>query len=133
MSGIDTLRAEWTPRLLSILRIVTALLFLQHGMTKFFHFPATDYFPAGQPLPPLMMVAGGLELIGGILIILGFFTRFTAFVLAGEMAIAYFLAHIGSSFFPILNGGEAAIMFCFTFLYLAAAGAGPYSLDASRK
>lgn len=74
-----------------------------------------------------------LELVGGILIILGLFTRVTAFVLAGEMAVAYFMAHMPSSVYPLINGGEAAIMFCFSFLYLAAAGAGPYSLDASRK
>ena len=125
--------ASWSGPLHAALRIVTGLLFLEHGTTKFLHFPATEYFPAGQPLPALMMVAGGLEIVGGSLIILGLFTRITAFVLAGQMAVAYFLAHIPMSFFPVQNQGEAAIMFCFVFLYLAAAGAGPWSMDASRK
>lgn len=115
------------------LRIMTGLLFLSHGMTKIIHWPATDYFPAGQALSPLMLVAGILELVGGVLIVLGLFTRLTAFILAGMMAVAYFMAHSSSSFFPIQNGGEAAILYCFVFLYLAAAGAGPYSIDASRK
>ncbi len=114
------------------LRIMTGLLFLSHGLTKIIHWPATDYFPAGQALPPLMLVAGILELVGGVLIVLGLFTRLTAFILAGMMAVAYFMAHSSSSFFPIQNGGEAAILYCFVFLYLAAAGAGPYSMDASR-
>jgi putative oxidoreductase len=125
--------SSWSSPLHAALRIMTGLLFVSHGMTKFLHWPATDYFPAGQALPPLMVAAGILELAGGILIILGLFTRLTAFVLAGFMAIAYFMAHLPSSFFPIQNGGELAIMFCFVFLYLAAAGAGPYSLDENRK
>jgi putative oxidoreductase len=115
------------------LRIMTGLLFLAHGMTKLLHWPATDYFPAGQALPPLMLVAGILELVGGILIVLGLFTRLTAFILAGMMAVAYFMAHMSQTFLPIQNGGELAIMFCFVFLYLASAGAGPFSVDASRK
>jgi putative oxidoreductase len=124
--------ASWTGPLHAALRIMTGLLLLEHGLTKFIHWPATDYFPADQALPPLMMAAGALELVGAILIILGLFTRAAAFVLAGEMAVAYFMAHTPISFFPIQNGGEAAIMFCFVFLYLAAAGAGPYSVDANR-
>jgi putative oxidoreductase len=125
--------ASWSAPLHAALRVMTGLLLLQHGFTKFFHWPATDYFPADQALPPLMIVAGNLELVGGILIILGLFTRITAFILAGFMAAAYFMAHMPSSFFPIQNGGEAAILFCFVFLYFAAAGAGPYSVDDSRK
>jgi putative oxidoreductase len=125
--------ATWQPQLHAALRVMTGLLFLEHGLTKFAHWPATDYFPAGQSLPPLMMFAGALELIGGVLITLGLFTRLTAFILAGFMAAAYFMAHMPNSFFPIQNGGETAIMFCFVFLFLAAAGGGAYSLDASRK
>jgi putative oxidoreductase len=125
--------ASWSGPLHAALRVVTGLLFLEHATTKFLHWPATDFFPAGQALPPLMMVAGILELVGGVLIILGLFTRLTAFILAGFMAVAYFMAHLPNSVFPIQNGGEAAIMFCFIFLYFAAAGAGPYSLDDSRK
>ncbi len=124
---------SWSAPLHAALRVMTGLLFLEHGTTKFLHWPATDYFPAGQALPPLMLAAGALELIGGILIVLGLFTRVTAFVLAGMMAVAYFMAHLPSSVFPVQNGGEAAVLFCFIFLYLAAVGAGPYSIDASRK
>ncbi len=125
--------ASQSSNIQAALRIMTGLLFLTHGLTKLFNWPATDYFPAGQALPPLMLVAGIIELVGGILIVLGLFTRLTAFILAGMMAVAYFMAHMPSSFFPIQNGGEAAILFCFVFLFLAAAGAGSYSLDASRK
>jgi putative oxidoreductase len=124
--------ASWSGPLHAALRIMTGLLLLQHGLTKFVHWPATEYFPADQALPPLMMVAGALELVGGTLIILGLFTRVTAFVLAGFAAAAYFMAHMPNSFFPIQNGGEFAIMLCFVFLYFAAAGAGPYSVDESR-
>jgi putative oxidoreductase len=124
---------SWTGALQSALRIVTGLLFLQHGLTKLFRFPLTDYFKDGVELFSLMGVAGLLELAGGILIILGLFTRLTAFVLAGFMAVAYFMAHAPQGFFPILNQGELAIMYCFVFLYLAAAGGGSYSVDATRK
>jgi putative oxidoreductase len=125
--------ASQSGNLHAALRIMTGLLLTAHGMTKLLHWPATDYFPADQALPPLMLVAGILELVGGILIVLGAFTRLTAFVLAGMMAVAYFMAHMPSGFFPIQNGGELAIMFCFVFLYLAASGAGPLSVDATRK
>ena len=125
--------ASQSGNLRAALRVITGLLFLEHGLTKLIHWPATDYFPAGQPLPTLMLVAGILEAVGGILFTLGFFTRVTAFVLAGMMAAAYFMAHMPSSFFPVQNGGDAAVLFCFIFLYFAASGAGPYSLDASRK
>ena len=124
---------SWSGPLHAALRVVTGLLFLEHGMTKILHWPATDYFPAGQPLPALMLAAGILELVGGVLITVGLFTRITAFVLAGQMATAYFMAHAPQGFFPINNMGELAIMYCFVFLYLAAAGAGPWSLDANRK
>ncbi len=125
--------AAWSGYLHAALRIVTGLLFLQHGTTKLFKFPLTDYFKDGVEIASFMGVTGLLELVGGLLIIVGLFTRVTAFVLSGMMAVAYFMAHAGSNFFPILNGGELAIMFCFVFLYLASAGAGPFSLDANRK
>lgn len=131
LNGI--LPASWQGYTHAALRIMTGLLFLQHGMTKFFKFPLTDYFKDGVQLFSLMGLAGALELVGGVLIILGLFTRTTAFVMAGFMAVAYFMAHAPQSFFPIQNMGEAAIMYCFIFLFLATAGAGRFSLDASRK
>ena len=124
---------SWQGPLHAALRVMTGLLFMEHGMTKLLHWPATDYFPAGQPLPTMMLVAGILELVGGALVVAGLFTRITAFFLAGMMAIAYFMAHFPSSFFPVQNGGDAAVLFSFVFLYFAAAGAGPFSVDASRK
>lgn len=130
LNGI--LPASWQGHTHAALRIMAGLLFIAHGTTKLLHWPATDYFPADQTLPPLMMVAGILELAGGILIVLGLFTRLTAFVLAGMMAVAYFMAHFPSSAFPVQNGGDAAVLFCFIFLWLATAGAGPFSVDASR-
>jgi putative oxidoreductase len=129
----SSIPASWTGPLQAALRIMTGLLFLQHGMTKFFKFPATDMFKDGVQLFSLMGVAGVLELVGGILIIIGFHTRITAFVLAGFMAVAYFMAHAPQGFFPILNYGELAILYCFVFLYLAAAGSGPYSVDNGAK
>ncbi|PTQ13297.1 DoxX family protein [Sphingomonas oleivorans] len=122
----------WAPRLLSVLRVVTGLLFLSHGVVKLFGFPAGAQ-PGQVPLFGLYGLAGMLELVGGLLIVLGLFTRPVAFLLSGEMAIAYFMAHAPQSVFPVLNGGEAAILFCFIFLHLAVAGAGPWSLDASRR
>ena len=125
--------ASWSGPLLASLRIMTGLLFLEHGTTKYFKFPFTDIFSDGVEMFSLMGLAGGIEIIGSILIILGLFTRIAAFVLAGEMAAAYFIAHLPISFFPVQNDGDGAVLFCFIFLYLAAAGAGPYSLDAIRK
>jgi putative oxidoreductase len=123
----------WSGPLHAALRVITGLLFLEHGLTKIVHWPATEYFPAGQTLPTLMLVAGTLEIVGGILIAAGLFTRITAFVLAGMMAAAYFMAHMPSSIFPVQNGGDAAVLFCFIFLYFASVGAGPFSVDASRR
>jgi putative oxidoreductase len=125
--------ASWSGPLHAALRIMTGLLLLEHGTTKYFKFPLTEYFADGVEIVSLMGLAGGLEIIGGILIILGLFTRLTAFILAGELAVAYFMAHTPMGFFPINNQGESAILFCFIFLYFSAAGAGPYSLDANRK
>ena len=120
----------WAPRLLSILRIIAALLFMEHGLMKLFHFPAPQ-MGAPDPLPAMLMVAAWLELIGGGLLALGLFTRPVAFLLSGEMAVGYFMAHASKSFWPGINGGEAAILYCFVFLYLAAAGPGPWSVDAA--
>ena len=124
-----TLEAQWAPRLLSVLRIVSALTFMAHGTQKHLNFPP-------HPSPPALMslsgIAGLLELVGGALLVIGLFTRPVAFVLSGLMAFAYFIAHAPRSFFPVLNGGDAAILFCFVFLYLVAAGPGPWSVDAMR-
>ncbi len=120
----------WAPRALSVLRIVTALLFMQHGLMKIFHFPAPQP-GAPDPLPLMLVVAAWLEIIGGALVALGLFTRPVAFILSGQMAVAYLLAHAGSSFYPALNGGEPAVLFCFVFFYLVFAGPGPWSLDAT--
>ncbi|CAN5775098.1 DoxX family protein [soil metagenome] len=119
----------WAPRVLSLLRIIAALLFLEHGMMKVFNFPATQE-GVPNPLPLMLIVAAWLEIVGGGLVALGLFTRPVAFLLSGQMAIAYFLAHAPASFYPALNGGEPAILFSFVFLYLAAAGGGIWSLDA---
>ena len=124
---MDSLIATWTPRVLSVLRIVTGLLFMEHGTAKLLHFPASADLPA--ELPPILIVAGVLELVGGALVAAGLFTRVVAFVLSGEMAAAYFMAHAPSSFFPLVNHGEGAILYCFVFLYLAFAGGGEWSLD----
>ena len=123
------LQTIWAPRFLSILRIMTALLFLEHGTQKLLGFPASDYVPAFMSLP---WIAGVLELFGGALLAVGLFTRPVAFILSGQMAVAYFVAHAPGSFFPVLNGGESAILFCFIFLYLVFAGPGPWSVDAMR-
>lgn len=123
--------AAWTPRLLSVLRIMAGLLFLQHGTAKLLGFPYIEMM-AGIPLFSLFGIGGLLELVGGVLLVLGLFTRPVAFVLSGEMAVAYFVAHAGSSFFPIINQGELAALYCFVFLYFAAAGGGAWSLDALR-
>jgi putative oxidoreductase len=119
----------WAPRVLSLLRIIAALLFMEHGLMKLFHFPAAQP-GAPDPLPPLLLAAAWLEVVGGGLLVLGLFTRPVAFILSGQMAVAYFLAHGSKGFWPALNGGEAAILFCFLFLYLAFQGGGEWSLDA---
>ena len=116
----------WSPRVLSILRIMTALLVIAHATTKFFGFPTV--MPG--PLPGIIVAAGVIELVTGTLIALGLFTRPAAFLASGTMAAAYFLGHAPQSFWPIVNQGEAAIMFCFVFFYLVFAGPGSWSLDA---
>ncbi len=125
---ITVLPRSWSPALHSVLRIVAGLLFLEHGAGKLLGFPAglpfIDKMPAG-----LLYFTGTMELAGGVLIVLGLFTRPVAFVLSGFMAVAYFMAHFPQSFFPAINFGEPAVLFCFVFLYLAAAGPGPWSID----
>lgn len=124
------LESVWAPRMLSVLRIMTALIFLAHGSQKLLNFPASDFSPVAFTLP---WIAGVLELFGGALLVAGLFTRPVAFVLSGLMAVAYFMAHAPQSFFPALNGGDAAILFSFVFLYIVFAGAGPWSVDALLK
>jgi putative oxidoreductase len=123
--------AAWTPRVLSIFRIVIGLLFLSHGLVKLWGFPA-GVAPGQVPLLGLIGLAGVLEFFGGALIVLGLFTRPVAFVLSGQMAVAYFMAHAPQSFLPLVNMGETAILYCFGFLYLAFAGGGAWSIDAKR-
>jgi putative oxidoreductase len=125
----ETALSRFSPQLSSILRLIAGLLFVEHGSAKLLGFPHVDMFDNLQILSPLG-VAGILELFGGALIVVGLFTRPIAFILSGEMAAAYFIAHAPRGFFPLLNQGEAAILFCFIFLYIAAAGPGPLSLDA---
>jgi putative oxidoreductase len=124
-----TLRPIWEPRMLSILRIMTGLLFMEHGLAKIFHFPLV-----ANPRPYVLFtlvpgLAGLLESIGGGLITLGLFTRPVAFLLSGEMAFAYFMRHAPRGFFPLLNNGDGAILYCFVFLYFFVVGAGVWSLD----
>jgi putative oxidoreductase len=121
----------WTPRILGILRIIIGFLFLQHGTAKLFGIPHVAMFD-GLQLVSVLGLAGILELVGGLLILVGLFTRPTAFILSGEMAFAYFMAHAPHGLLPILNQGELAVLYCFVFLYLAVAGAGDYSIDATR-
>ena len=119
----------WSPRMLSVLRIVTALLFMVHGTAKLFQMPHLPQFDNLQ-LMSLIGVQGMLEVGGGLLLLIGLFSRCVAFVLSGDMAVAYFMAHGPKGWLPILNGGELAVLYCFVFLYLWAAGPGPWSIDA---
>lgn len=123
------LTIAWAPCALSLLRVVATTLFIEHGTQKLFGFPASAHQPA---ILSLLWIAGMLEFFGGAFVLLGLLTRPVAFLLSGEMAIAYWLFHASSSFFPANNGGDAAILFCFLFLYLAVAGGGAWSLDAIR-
>ena len=132
--AIVTKWKSWSPQLLSVLRIVAAFLFFQFGSAKWFAFPAA-IMPGGgtAPLGSLAWFASVIEVLGGGLLLLGLFTRPVAFLLAGEMAIAYFYGHAGNGFWPLLNQGTPAVCFCFLFLYISAAGPGPWSLDAKRR
>jgi putative oxidoreductase len=130
---MDQTFERYRPMALSLFRFITGLLLFQYGVAKIFKFPALPYF---ENIPPLITIAGVIELVGGGLLLLGLFTRPVAFILAGEMAFAYFLGHMFKGgfdapvFHPLFNGGTAAILFCFCCLYLATAGGGPWSLDA---
>ena len=132
---MDQMFSKWQPTALSLFRFVTGLLLFQYGVAKIFKFPALPYF--ANP-PPLIMTAGAIELVLGALLMIGLFTRISAFILAGEMAFAYFLGHMFKNpaepvFLPLNNGGTAAILFCFACLYLATSGPGPIRVDAQRK
>ena len=130
MNRINATLANWAPHALSLLRIVVGLLFLQHGLVKLLA------FPMASPTPPaagsLIWYAGLIEIVGGVLLILGLFTRLVAFIVAGEMAFAYFIGHSPRSIYPIQNGGNLAILYCFVFFYLMFSGPGPWSIDAKR-
>ncbi len=121
---------RWSPYMLAVLRIVTALIFMEHGTQKLLGFPPMA--EGMQPPPPLsfMWFGGVLEMVGGALLLIGLFSRPVAFILSGEMAVAYWMFHAPRNFFPTLNGGDAAILYCFIFLYFVFAGPGPWSLDA---
>ena len=132
MDQFDRVLAKYQPVALSLFRFITGLLLFQYGVAKIFKFPVLPYF---ANIPPLIWTAGALELVLGALLMLGLFTRLSAFILAGEMAFAYFMGHMFKGetpvFLPLLNGGTAAILFCFACLYLSAAGGGSVSADAA--
>jgi putative oxidoreductase len=125
MSGTISSRAGAQTVVLSLLRFVAGLCFMQHGLSKLFAFPA----PAPAHMTGLVLAAGIIEGLGGLLVCIGLFARPAAFIMSGEMAVGYFLVHVPKSFFPILNGGDLAILYCFVFLYIAVAGGGAWSLD----
>jgi len=129
MASSENLVQVWSPRLLSVLRIVTALLFMVHGTAKLFQMPHQAMFDNLQ-LMSLLGLQGVLEFGGGLLLLIGLVSRPVAFILSGDMAVAYFMAHWPNGWLPILNGGDLAVLFCFVFLYLSAAGPGPWSVDA---
>ena len=130
--NLDAIATAWAPRLLSILRIMSGLLLLQHGTGKILKFPA-GVVPANFNLASMPGYAGVVELVCGALLVIGLFSRPAAFIASGMTAVAYFMVHAPQGFYPILNKGELAALYCFLFLYIAAAGAGPWSLDALRK
>jgi putative oxidoreductase len=128
MSALKSLETRMAPLTLAALRIVSGALFLEHGLVKLIGFPA-GAAPGAQPLLSLFGAGGAIELVTGLLLIVGLFTRPAAFIAAGQMAIAYWMFHAPASLFPAVNGGDAAILFSFVFLYIAAAGAGSFSVD----
>jgi putative oxidoreductase len=121
---------RWSPQLLSLMRIAVGITFIEHGTQKLFDFPV----PAPAVLGvPLLLFTGTLETVGGTMLMFGLFTRLVAFLLSGEMAIGYWWMHVPRSFFPLANGGEVMVLYCFVFLFIAAVGAGPWSVDAQMK
>ena len=132
MAGFATLRLTWEPRMLSVLRIIVGLLYMEHGLEKIVGFPVQPNHRAYALFTLVPGLQGLLELVGGLLLALGLYTRIVAFILAGNMAVAYFMAHAPRGFFPLLNGGELAIVYCFVFLYFWLAGGGEWSLDRLR-
>jgi len=125
---MNSFLTAWTPRILSVLRIITGFLFVWHGSQKLLGYPSSGQ-PAGGSIPPLMMVAGILELFGGLLFLLGLFTRPVAFILCGMMAVAYLTTHAPGGFLPLVNKGELAVLYCYVYLYFVFAGGGAWSLD----
>ena len=130
--NLDAIATAWSPRLLSVVRIMSGLLLLQHGTGKLLKFPA-GVVPANFSIATMPGYAGIIEFVCGILLVIGLFSRPAAFVASGMTAVAYFTVHAPQGFFPILNRGELAVLYCFVFLYLAAAGPGPWSIDAARR
>jgi putative oxidoreductase len=124
MTSLYASLEKGSPYMLSVLRIVAALLFLEHGLQKYISFPS-----AGPPMTALLYVQGVIEIVGGVLLAIGFQTRVVAFILAGDMAVAYFMAHFPRSFFPAVNAGDSAVLYCFVFLLLMFAGGGPWGVD----
>jgi putative oxidoreductase len=131
MDDIERMVAKWSPQMLSILRIMAALLFLQHGLSKYFGFPAAP--PANFTVFSLIGLAGAIEIVGSLLLLVGLYARPAAFIMSGEMAVAYFMIRPPRGFFPYVNGGNLEVIYCFVFLYLFFAGPGPWSLDATRR
>ncbi len=125
---LDRIWADWSPRALSVLRIITGLLFLEHGTAKHLKFPHIERYDMLDPIS-LSGVAGLIELVLGPFLLFGLFTRPVAFILSGEMAAAYFISHAPRDFFPLLNGGDAAVLYCFVFFYFVFAGPGACSID----
>lgn len=130
MNSFEGRLTSLAPYFLALLRVITALLFMSHGTMKLLGFPASDFQP---PLFSLFGLAGALEIVGGILLVIGLLTRPVAFILSGMMAVAYFMAHAGQAFVPAQNGGEPAVLFCFIFLYLVFSGPGAFAVDNARK
>jgi putative oxidoreductase len=133
MSNVANRWSRFAPQLLSVLRIVAALMFMQNGTMKLFGWPAAMPGGATVPLMSQIGVGGTLEVVGGFLLLIGLFTRPVAFILSGEMAVAYFQFHYPQGFWPIVNQGQPAVLYCFIWLYFSAAGAGPWSVEALRK
>lgn len=128
MANFDSIHTAWRPHVLSVLRIITGFLFVAHGTQKLFDYPSSGH--GVVELNSFMGFAGALEFVGGLLILFGLFTRLTAFILSGMMAVAYFMSHAPGGFLPLVNKGELAVLYCFVFLYMAIAGGGSLSLDA---